>query len=324
MAYFAQIALWLLLLGILSWLQARQLPLPAAVGNGAMIISVMVVAAYGATTLASAIRTKPARYTAIVLWAVLCSVAAHEVFTRGGMRQSLGQDVVNVFSTVTIALIVQAGLKGLRAQREQAQERLLRQSAELQALNAQLTPHSLLNLLSSITVTLQRDHDGGVALIEALSDMVRYLLQSNRSAYADAADELHFMQCWIAIASARSSAPSQIQWRIHGDLETPIPRMSCAPLLENALKHGRLADGSVVIEAELRIGDNGELRFCISNAIEPTHPPPREQGATGSTSGIGLKNLRARLEILTPGRFTLRCERSESKFTATLAISCPR
>jgi two-component system, LytTR family, sensor kinase len=169
--------------------------------------------------------------------------------------------------------------------------------ARLQALRTQLNPHFLFNAMNSIAMLVRKkENDAAVTMIAGLSDLLRYFLEERPPQEVRLRDELAFLERYLAVESVRFQ--DRLQVRIAADtgaLEAYVPNLVLQPLVENALKHGiarRVSAGRLAIEAEatattltLRVRDDG--------------PGPNGDGAERADgTGVGLRNVRARLEQL--------------------------
>ena len=169
--------------------------------------------------------------------------------------------------------------------------------ARLQALRTQLNPHFLFNAMNSIAMLVRKkENDTAVTMIAGLSDLLRYFLEERPPQEVQLRDELAFLERYLAVESVRFQ--DRLQIRIAADagaLDAYVPNLVLQPLVENALKHGisrRVSAGRLAIEAEatattltLRVRDDG----------------PGPNGGTADRiggAGVGLRNVRARLEQL--------------------------
>lgn len=87
-------------------------------------------------------------------------------------------------------------------------------------------------------------------------------------------------------------------------------------LVENAFKHGVSADERSLVDISLRIAETGVVECRVENSYFPKRDGDR------SGSGIGLENLRRRLDLLYPGRHELRLEREGDTFVAVMTVNC--
>jgi LytS/YehU family sensor histidine kinase len=164
--------------------------------------------------------------------------------------------------------------------------------ARLGALRMQLNPHFLFNSLNAITVLVrdQKTRDAS-RMLELLSGVLRQVLQSERRQEVTLAEELEFIQKYLAIEQVRFSDRLQVRWSIDPAIhEALLPEFILQPLLENAVRHGvakRSESGLIEVNGSesdgsliLRIRDNGPGYF------------------PGSADGLGITNTRRRLETM--------------------------
>lgn len=205
-------------------------------------------------------------------------------------------------------------------ERETQAARLSEQLAEarLGALRMQLNPHFLFNSLNAITVLL-RDHDTETSarMLEQLADVLRRVLRTDRPHEVPLADEIDFLQRYVALEQVRFSDRLRPTFDVDPAVVSAlVPDFVLQPLVENALRHGlakRTEAGLLLISAH-REGD--ELVLSVRDdgpGFDERGEPHRE--------GVGLANTRERLTALygDRGRLELTGIRGGG-VTATLRI----
>jgi two-component system LytT family sensor kinase len=175
--------------------------------------------------------------------------------------------------------------------RRQEFDRLVSQ-AELRALESQINPHFLFNALNALYGTIPRSEAVARRLVLNLAGIFRYFLQTGRS-LVTVAEEMEIVRAYLEVEQVRLAGRLQVEIAIEdAALAASIPVLSLQPLVENAIKHGiarRTDPGRVRIEGECR--ESG-LRLAILNSAAASGAP-----AGGSGLGLGLQNVRRRLEI---------------------------
>jgi two-component system, LytTR family, sensor kinase len=167
--------------------------------------------------------------------------------------------------------------------------------SQLAALRQQIEPHFMFNTLHSIT-GLVRDYknDAAVGMIVGLSEFLRRGLDDSHRAQVTLAEEVEYLQRYLDIQKVRFGERLQVSVDIPaGLLRAQVPNLLLQPLVENAIKHGiakRAAGGTVRISCA---SHNGNLCVSIYNdgPDSPTDWP-------ATRTGVGLSNLRRRLQIL--------------------------
>ena len=177
------------------------------------------------------------------------------------------------------------------------EERQKNAEAELAWLKNQLNPHFLFNTLNNISSLVQIDQDTAQESIGQLSDLLRYTLYESNHELVPVEGEIEFMNNYIELMRLRCNELATVEV----DLQIPIKPMRIVPLLfisliENAFKHGVNSRKSSFVRIRFKAeGDN--LVFTCENS---DHPKP---DVNRSGSGIGLENLRHRLDLAYPSRY---------------------
>ena len=205
-----------------------------------------------------------------------------------------------LFTVIAFGLLSWRELLGAKLRAEQATA-LLRE-AQLQSLARQMQPHFLFNALNTISSLMHTDVMRADAVLVQLSDMLRAALALGQRPQATLEEELRLARAYAGVMEGRFDGRAQIDWRIDSALlGVLLPAMSVQPLLENVFKHTverRRAPTHIVVSVAreddallLRVEDDaGRLDAAKDKADE---------------SGIGLANLRARLESLHGERASL-------------------
>ncbi|HTQ57936.1 MAG TPA: histidine kinase [Bryobacteraceae bacterium] len=164
-------------------------------------------------------------------------------------------------------------------------------SAELRALQAQINPHFLFNSLNTLYGTIDRGNLQARQLVLNLADVYRYLLRTERPV-VELEDELRIVRAYLEIEELRLG--SKLQTAIEADPDTlhiGIPPLSIQPLVENAVKHGivpRVGPGFVRLYVRIK---GRSLSVDVSNSGE------FDSSSVANASGVGLSNVRRRLEL---------------------------
>ena len=209
-------------------------------------------------------------------------------------------------------------------EREAQTARLAAQVAEarLGALRMQLHPHFLFNSLNAITV-LVRDRDTVAAgrMLDLLSDVLRQVLRSDQAHEVSLADELRFLERYLAIEQVRFSDRLVVRFDVDDTLmDAAVPEFLLQPLVENALRHGiaQRADAGTVEVSARREGDS--LILSVTDNGPGPHAGRRDENG----NGLGLANMRERLTTLYGSRAQLDLRARPAPESGTLAtVSIP-
>ena len=228
-----------------------------------------------------------------------------EVVNQFGMRNMwaflVGAIIASVFLQVLVILIA-VGLRHVMRQNEREmqfeEERRKTAEAELTWLKHQLNPHFLFNTLNNISSLTQIDPDKAQESIGQLSDLLRYALYDSEAEKVPLASEIDFMDNYIDLMALRCND----QTTVEKHLEAPSQSVEVAPLLfisliENAFKHGVNARYPSFVKVSMGMEGDDLVFACDNSRFE-------KQGTDQIGSGIGLENMKRRLELLYPGRYT--------------------
>jgi signal transduction histidine kinase len=178
-------------------------------------------------------------------------------------------------------------------------ERLEKSFAEtrLNSLRMQLDPHFLFNALNTISSQLERDPKLARGMIEHLGDLLRLSLESKDRQEVPLAEEMAFLEHYLAIQKIRFGDHLRIETQIAPEVKyASVPCLFVQPLVENAIRHGisRRASGGTVIVSAQRDGDRLDIRVLDDGVGLPAGWTLENSG------GVGLSVTRQRVAGLYP------------------------
>ena len=190
----------------------------------------------------------------------------------------------------------------------------LRNEAELQHLKSQLNPHFLFNTLNNIYSLIQIDPERAQGAVHDLGQLLRYVLYDSAEATVPVRKEMEFLQDYIALMRIRLPRHVDVKVSLPEDPSSrEMAPMLFISLIENAFKHGVSNEEASFIDISIR--EEGDSLACdIRNSNHPKDDGDR------SGSGLGLKNLAQRLEMIYPGRYTFRQKEEDGVFISHLDI----
>lgn len=225
--------------------------------------------------------------------------------------------VINLF-ILALALgygFIRVWIMGEKQQQELKSEKL---SAELNYLKAQVNPHFLFNMLNLAFASATKSGDEFTAdLIEKIASQMRYMLYDSNVEKVLVSKEIDHIDSFISLQKLRISKemPVAIRYHTEGDFDSnSIAPLLLIPFIENAFKHGL----SFNEPTEISIGIS-----CYNNALELSVVNPiktRTNSIDKKNSGIGLENVRKRLELIYPGKHTISIKEKNGKFNVNLQI----
>lgn len=217
---------------------------------------------------------------------------------------------------LTYWLFISATRLAEKASSQSKLEALVRE-AELKMLRSQINPHFLFNSLNSISSLTVTNPPGAREMIVKLSDFMRYSLSSRNDQPVTLHNEMESLRLYLEIEKVRFRERLVIKEDIEPEcLSALLPGLLLQPLYENAVKHGVYeSTGTVVINTTAKKeGDN--VIVTISNTVDP------DSVVTRKGAGIGIKNVRTRLELFFREEAELEVIRKEDSFTVTMKFPC--
>ena len=198
---------------------------------------------------------------------------------------------------------------------KQQSEKILAQKtyAELNLLKSQVQPHFLFNTLNNIYYEAYREAPRTAALIERLSDIMRYFVDESPKDEVSMQTEVNFIENYIALEKIRIRHKTEINFVKEYNPDSRIPPMLLMTFAENIFKHGidkSSSDNKVDISL---IQQDSYLLFQTCNGM-------RDKASKEESHGFGIENLRKRLAMLYGTKFELNIENNGRTFTAFLKV----
>ena len=230
-----------------------------------------------------------------VLGAALAFLVCVRVYRFDIPPGSVGFSIVLVFGMVLVVRSVRYAREFYRDLRRkellEEQLRTLAAEAELKALKAQINPHFLFNTLNTIAQLIHTDSDRAEETVERLAEMFRYSLNGSEQRHVSLKDELAFVDVYLEIEQARFGDRLRVTREIALEaLDESIPSLILQPLVENAIKHGRTADGNISLTIRAQLQDD-----AVIVAIADQGPGMPSRFKIGEGTGHGLRNVDRRL-----------------------------
>jgi two-component system LytT family sensor kinase len=214
---------------------------------------------------------------------------------------------------VALAGALWAGETALRRERENQQLAAEKRAAELAFLKAQINPHFLyntLNMLYGLAYGVDKTLAGGLL---KLSELMRYMLRDTPDGLVDLDQEVDYLENFLDLYRLRYPGRLHATLTVTGDPTSHrVAPLLLIPFVENAFKHGVLDDPATPVRMQLTLTP-GAVEFAVENQ--------RHDYQTDSTSGIGLANLRRRLELLYPGHYAWQVGPAGRQFSAYLRLA---
>ncbi|MEL7220154.1 MAG: histidine kinase [Bacteroidota bacterium] len=221
-------------------------------------------------------------------------------------------------SFMALAYFVYLGYLGLRwlfrQTRTIIQLKNEQKKTELRHLQSQVNPHFFFNMLNNLYGLIEKDTAKAKELVLKLSDMMRYSIYDGQQDFVNLEEEEAYLKNYIELHRMRYHKDIAVDYDIDIDAEGyQVMPLLFIILLENAFKHGveNLRENAFVA-IKLTANEKG-IWFRVKNNFD-------QEEHTTQHKGIGLKNLRRRLELVYPNQHELKLKKIENIYQAQLSI----
>ncbi len=234
----------------------------------------------------------------------------------GEWLRLFGLSFINLLFMLGMTTGLHLGTEWYKQQQEKQELEQENLRSELQFLRSQINPHFLFNTLNNLYSLTLKKSDHAPEMVLKISEIMRYMLYDSNERLVPLQKELTYIENYIALQEIRQGANTKIEMNINGHANGHlIAPLLFIPFLENSFKHGvdKSADESWV-KIDLNI-EGDELDLIVANN------KPLKNGQPKSTSGgIGLTNVKRRLELLYPERYDLFIDEQENTYTTSLKL----
>ncbi len=226
------------------------------------------------------------------------------------------------FSTITqLVLVVFVGLtqyfirEWQRSKQETEEREKERLAAELAFLRSQVSPHFLFNVLNGMVSLARKKSDKLESALMTLSNLIRYTLYEVPEDRVPLEREITYLKSYLDLQKMRFGEILHLTVELSDVVEqATIEPLLLIPFVENAFKHGsNVANPSIYISLSLQ---NGLLQFEVKNTTAEMGNSPKDPA-----SGIGLANIRRRLDLLYPNAHTLEITQTAGQFRVVLKVN---
>ncbi len=212
------------------------------------------------------------------------------VALRGWLLQGI---VVNlVFETLWEVFYIIQQYKENLSEKELLQQ--MRTEQEFENLKAQVNPHFLFNCFNTLSGLIYEDKIRAERFLNELSNVYRYLLNANKNDLTSLSNEIRFIQSFLELLKTRYGPALEVKINVNEEyFPYLVPSLSLQMLVENAVKHNVLSKKQPLL-IELYTAKNPAL--IVKNTLQPKQ-------VKETSTGIGLKNIRAKYHLLNKEHF---------------------
>lgn len=205
--------------------------------------------------------------------------------------------------------------KSIRDDQEMGDMRHNMMQAELDYLKYQINPHFFMNTLNNIHALIDIDSEAAKDTVIELSKMMRYVLYDSEQDSISLEKEIQFLQHYIQLMRLRYSDSVEIVVDVpeSSPSQVKIPPLIFIVFVENAFKHGISYNSRSYIHISIEVSAEGDrVHYTVSNSKNPSK--------WKTHGGIGLDNVRKRLDLLFPKRYQLEIEDTAHHYSVELNI----
>lgn len=187
---------------------------------------------------------------------------------------------------------------------------------ELALLKNQVNPHFLFNTLNNIDSLIKSNADRASETLVKLSEILRYMIYETNTDRVPLYDEIRYIESYIDLARIQYANQELVSFSVQGDPSSvSVAPMLFIPFIENAFKHCNDKNSRHAIRISFSI-DHKIVNFGCSNRYDKTKLINKDKA-----HGIGLANIKRRLELIYPGKHVLNILEDNHTFTVTLSLS---
>jgi two-component system, LytTR family, sensor kinase len=200
---------------------------------------------------------------------------------------------------------------------QQAQQILTQEKlqAELKFLKTQIHPHFLFNTLNNLYALTLKKSEKAPEMVLKLSELINYMLYECKSDEVALSKEIKFIRNYVDIEKMRYGDKLDVDIRITGDLgERKIAPLILLPFVENCFKHGASED---LLQSWVKVSVDSHHDHLV---IKVENSKSGRNGENGN-QGIGIQNVKRRLDLLYPGQHELKLINGEETFLVVLSIN---
>lgn len=220
---------------------------------------------------------------------------------------------------MTLGMSIKLAKNYIESQQRQQELEKEKLETELKFLKSQFNPHFLFNTINSIFVLINKNTDLASESLAKFSSLLRYQLYECNEAQIPLNRELAYLESFIELEKLRQNENFEIKTNLLSEYNGPlnIAPFVLMPFIENAFKHVSQKQNQINwIKVALQM-ENDELAFTVSNSTTKNENKARDAVNYG---GLGLKNVKRRLDLIYPDHHEISIEQNEGVFLVELKL----
>jgi len=233
----------------------------------------------------------------------------------GNLKDRIYDNVIPHFFLVIAGAAIKLMFDQISLQKKVAEMAKEKAEAELNFLKSQINPHFLFNSLNSVYFLIDKSNPEARHALHTFSDMLRYQLYEINGDKIPIEKEISYLRDYVNLQKLRKDENYDVQFHCQKEVKGfSIEPLLLIPFVENAFKHvSHKGDGNNFIRIEMN-RNNGVFDFTVENS--------KEEGVrfTEQHGGIGLNNVKRRMELLYPDRHELQLSNNVSTYKVNFKL----
>lgn len=233
----------------------------------------------------------------------------------GWHRQPITFSLFTFLTALALSTSLRLTSDRMKFERENKDRENEHLKSELSFLRSQVSPHFMFNVLNSLASLARKKSDHLESAIIQLSQLMRYMLYESGGSRVSLEREAEYLRSYIDLQKLRFGMDVSVHYSAEVEnRDMPIEPMLLIPFVENSFKHGIGMVADPVIDIRLK-ATRHELRFIVKNKFNQTDNRSKDE-----SSGIGLANVRRRLDLLYKDLYVLQTSSENSWFIVELKL----
>ena len=185
---------------------------------------------------------------------------------------------------------------------------------ELDLLKSQIQPHFFFNTLNNLYALTLEKSDAASEVVLKLSDIMQYILYDVKEPFINLFDEINYIQNYLDLEKLRYGERVSSKIKITGDIENiKVPPLLFLPFIENCFKHGSKENECIKVSISFEVLKDNMLKFKVENNFNEFYTSTEKHG-------IGIKNVKRRLELLFNNKFKFKTTIKKNNYLVSLKI----
>ena len=185
--------------------------------------------------------------------------------------------------------------------------------SELEQLKNQINPHFLFNMLNNANVLIRENPVEAVHVLSKLKDLLKYQLKDSTSEKVFLADDIHFLNDYLNLEKIRRDNFDFIISTEGEIADITVPPLLFIPFVENAVKHNNDNEKLSYVHLYFKVEEATLIFICLNSK-------PAEQKEKAADGGIGLANIRRRLQLMYDTDCSLEIDETDITYTINLRL----